>query len=134
MTEISYEITINAALATVYAHFTERDGLLRWMGVEASADPVPGGELTWTHENGATMIGRFIELDPPHRLLFSYGWKDALMGTPPESTIVQVLLTATDEGTWVQLTHRDLRCDSAEQHEQGWHHFLTRLNELASRQ
>jgi hypothetical protein len=27
---------------------------------------VPGGRLQWTHENGATMVGRFVELDPPH--------------------------------------------------------------------
>jgi uncharacterized protein YndB with AHSA1/START domain len=76
------------------------------------------------------MIGRFVELDPPHRLQFTYGWKDDLMGVPPESTIVQIVLTATDAGTRLELTHLDLPPEHADEHRNGWDHFLTELATL----
>ena len=127
MTDISYEIHIGATPEVVYAHMTQSEGLIRWMGIDGLSDPVAGGDLTWTHENGATMIGRFVSLDPPHRLKFTYGWKDSLMGIPPESTTVEVTLTRTDSGTRVELVHTGLPPDHAFDHHGGWHHFLSKL-------
>ncbi len=130
MTELRYEITIRARAEVIYRHLTERDGLVRWIGVDATAHPVPGGDLTWTHENGATMIGRFVELDPPSRLVFAYGWKDDLMGLPPESTIVEIQLQEEPGHTVLALTHHGLNEDNAPDHETGWEHFLTKLDQL----
>jgi len=75
-----HEVVINAPATEVYRQLTTVDGLLRWIAVDAVSVPVPGGRLQWTHENGATMVGRFLELDPPHRLVIAYGWKDDLNG------------------------------------------------------
>ena len=130
MTELHYEIVIDAGPEAVYAHLTEREGLLRWMGVAVTSDPVAGGELTWTHQNGATMIGRFVDLDPPRRVVFSYGWKDDLMGVPPESTTVEILLDPIAGATQLRLTHRLLPPDSADPHRHGWAHFLAQLARL----
>lgn len=129
MTHLRYEITIRASAEVIYRHFTERDGLLRWIGVDASARPVPGGELTWTHDNGATMIGRFIELDPPTRLVFAYGWKDNLMGVAPESTTVEVSLKEEPGHTRLILTHEGLTDNNSSDHETGWDHFLNKLDQ-----
>ncbi len=130
MTELRYEITIRATAEVIYRHLTERDGLLRWIGIEATAHPVPGGELTWTHENGATMMGRFVELHPPTHMVFAYGWKDDLMGIPPESTTVEIQLEEDVEHTLLVLTHRGLDGDTAADHQTGWEHFLTKLDQL----
>lgn len=127
MSELRYEITIDATTESVYAHLTERAGLLRWMGVAVTSDPVRGGDLTWTHENGATMIGRYVELDPPHRVVFFYGWKDNLMGVPPASTRVEIQLSPTASGTHLTLTHWLLPTDAANDHHAGWDHFLGHL-------
>lgn len=132
MTDLRYEITIHASVDVVYRHLTEREGLLRWIGVEASAQPEPGGKLTWTHENGATMIGRFIELEPPSRVVFAYGWKDDLMGVPPESTIVEIHLHEEATHTLLRLTHKGLSDDNANDHETGWDYFLTKLDKHLS--
>jgi hypothetical protein len=40
-----HEIAIDAVASVVYRHLTQVDGLLKWMAVDAVADPVPGGEL-----------------------------------------------------------------------------------------
>jgi uncharacterized protein YndB with AHSA1/START domain len=31
----------------------------------------PGGTLRWTHPNGAAMVGRFVEVVPYRRLVFT---------------------------------------------------------------
>lgn len=130
MTKLRYEITIRARAEVIYRHLTERDGLVRWIGIDATAHPEPGGELTWTHENGATMIGRFIELDPPTRLVFAYGWKGNLMGLPPESTLVEIQLEEEPGHTLLVLTHHGLSEANNLDHKTGWEHFLTKLDQL----
>ncbi|HEX6332042.1 MAG TPA: SRPBCC domain-containing protein, partial [Actinomycetota bacterium] len=74
------------------------DGLKRWIADDAEVDPTPGGRVRWTHENGATMVGRFVELEPPRRLVFTYGWEGNLMGLPPEASTVEIELEER-EGT-----------------------------------
>ncbi len=127
MTELRYEITIEASPEVVFHHLTEREGLLRWMAVEARADPVPGGELTWTHENGATMVGRFVELERPTRVVFRYGWADGRLGLAPEASTVEVTLRADGGATRLVLAHRDLPGEAVEEHRGGWAHFLGAL-------
>jgi hypothetical protein len=51
-----YELAIGAPAEEVWRLLTTGDGLVRWVGPEASADPVPGGDLRWVHPNGATVV------------------------------------------------------------------------------
>jgi uncharacterized protein YndB with AHSA1/START domain len=67
----TFEVTIAAPVQVVWAHLTTAAGLVRWTGPDATAEPVPGGELRWTHENGASVVGRFLELVPYQRVVFS---------------------------------------------------------------
>ncbi len=127
MNELRYEIEIEADPEVIYRHLTEREGLLRWIASDAVADPVPGGALCWTHHNGAVMEGRFVELEPPTRVVFRYGWRDDLMGVPPESTTVEILLNHRGHRTVVTLIHRDLPPAAAPDHRRGWVHFLGQL-------
>ena len=124
---VEHRIVLSVPIEDVYHHLTTVEGLLRWMAVDAVVEPVPGGRLQWTHENGATMIGRFIELDPPRRLVFAYGWKNDLMGVPPESTTVEINLEETDGKTTLSLAHRSIPPDVVDDHERGWMFFLSRL-------
>jgi uncharacterized protein YndB with AHSA1/START domain len=121
---VSYEIAIAAPAEVVWAHLTTADGLVRWVGPNAAADPVPGGDLRWTHPNGATVVGRFLELVPHRRIVFSYGWADGQLGVPPESTRVEIDLDEHDEVTRLRLVHRGLPPAAADAHEQGWAYFL----------
>jgi uncharacterized protein YndB with AHSA1/START domain len=98
----SFEVTIAAPVQVVWAHLTTAAGLVRWVGPDATADPVPGGALRWTHQNGASVVGRFVELVPHRRVVFAYGWEDARMGVPPETV---------------------------EDHERGWAYFLGALRD-----
>lgn len=122
-----HEIVIQAPASEVFSQLTTVDGLLSWIAVDATAHAVPGGELSWTHENGATMQGSFVELDPPRRLVIAYGWKDDLMGVPPGSTTVSINLTEEAGVTTLKLVHSSLPPDSIPDHTQGWVFFLDKL-------
>ena len=60
----THEVTIAAPAATVWELLTTAEGLVRWVGPEATVVAEPGGALRWMHANGATVVGEFVELDP----------------------------------------------------------------------
>jgi uncharacterized protein YndB with AHSA1/START domain len=128
---LDYEIPIAASADVVYRLLTTVDGLKRWIAADAVVEPEPGGELRWTHDNGATMIGRFVELDPPRRLVFTYGWQGDLMGLAPESSTVEIDLEEQSGGTLLRLSHRGIPPDVVEEHRRGWIYFLARLRDEA---
>jgi uncharacterized protein YndB with AHSA1/START domain len=132
MTVVSYEVTIAAPATTVYRLLTTVDGLLRWIAASAVVEPEPGGVLRWTHENGATMSGRFVELDPPRRLVFTYGWEGDLMGLPPGASTVEIELEEREDETLLRLRHEAIPPDVVEDHRRGWIHFLRRLRDASS--
>ena len=123
----SFEVTIAAPAEVVWAHLTTAEGLVRWVGQEATVDPVPGGVLRWTHQDGASVVGRFLELVPHRRVVFSYGWEDGRMGVPPESTVVEIDLDEHDGATTLRLVHRGLPPETVEDHQRGWGYFLGEL-------
>jgi uncharacterized protein YndB with AHSA1/START domain len=128
---VEREVVINAPPATVYRYLTTVDGLLSWMAVEAVSETVPGGAIRWTYENGAVMLGRYLELIPPRRIVFSYGWQEGgRMGVFPETTQVEIDLLDEGGKTRLRLLHRDLPDDHADAHEAGWTYFLGRLAAL----
>ena len=124
---VSHTVTIAAPIDVVWAHLTTAEGLVRWVGPHATADSVPGGVLRWTHPNGAAVVGRFVKLDPPRRLVFTYGWEGDLMGVPPESTTVEIALSERDGVTTVRLAHHGLPPAVVDDHEHGWAYFLGEL-------
>ena len=83
-------IHIAAAAEHVFAYFTQADAMVRWMGDFARLDARPGGELA-IDIHGTPVRGRYLELDPPHRLVFSWGHagSDRL---PPGASVVEVRL------------------------------------------
>jgi uncharacterized protein YndB with AHSA1/START domain len=128
----TYEVTIDASAEVVWAHLTTAEGLVRWVGPEATADPAPGGALRWVHPNGATVVGRFVELVPHRRLVFTYGWEDGRLGVSPGSTTVEIDLTEQDGTTTLRLVHHGLPPESVEDHQQGWAWFLGILRDTLS--
>jgi uncharacterized protein YndB with AHSA1/START domain len=128
-----HRVVLDAPASEVYRHLTTTEGLIRWMAVDAIAEPVPGGRLQWTHENGATMIGRFLEVEPPHRLVIAYGWQGDLMGVPPESTRVEIDLDENEGKTTLTLVHYAIPPEALDDHQRGWIFFMDRLRGILAR-
>jgi uncharacterized protein YndB with AHSA1/START domain len=123
-------VHIAADPARVFTYFTQPDAMVQWMGSYAHLEAVPGGVFAVDVE-GVAVRGRYLEIDPPHRLLFSWGHAGSEQ-LPPGSSTVEVVLRAEHGGTQVEVTHRDLPEPEARRHEAGWHHFLGQLVAAAS--
>ena len=82
---------------------------------------------------GDAVLGEFVELDPPRRLVQTWGWETASGSVPPGSTTVAFDLVQRDDGTLVRVTHAGLsRGAAVDRHARGWDHYLPRLASVAS--
>ncbi|NUP17556.1 MAG: SRPBCC domain-containing protein [Streptomyces sp.] len=125
---VTVERLIAARPETVFSFFTDRDKWLSWMGRSGEFAFEPGGAYrsNVTGENVAE--GRFIEIDPPKRLVFTWGWAEGGMPVPPGSTTVEITLEPVSGGTLLRLVHRGLPSQEAcAAHEEGWAHYVERL-------
>lgn len=126
------ELTIAARPETVWEFLVDPAKAERWMGVRAVLDPQPGGEYRVDVVLGHTASGTFVELDPPRRLVFTWGWEPgedgAAASVPPGSSTIEIELEPEGDGTRLRFTHGNLpTAESAGQHAHGWDHYLPRL-------
>ena len=72
-----------------------------------------------------------VEVDPPRRAVFTWGWQGN-EHVPPGSTTVEVDLIPDGTGTVVRFAHHGLPGGPSDPHVRGWTHYLGRL-EIAGR-
>ena len=130
-TTFTRELHINASRETVFSYFTDPAKMARWMGIEHRLDPVPGGAFRVDMNGRNVAAGRFVEVEHPARVVFTWGW-EASEEMPPGSSTVEVRLTADGDATILDFVHRDLTPEQAERHGEGWDHFLARLGVAAA--
>jgi uncharacterized protein YndB with AHSA1/START domain len=128
---VERRIFIDAPPARVYELLTDGELLADWMAPVIAVDPRPGGALAWTHLNGDSVIGEFVELVPGRRVVFTYGWDREEVGIPPGSTTVEIELRPRGAGTELHLVHRGLAGPAADAHRGGWSNYLARLGAVA---
>jgi uncharacterized protein YndB with AHSA1/START domain len=121
------EIAIRASADAVYAMFTDPAKLVRWIGIRALLEPRPGGQFRFELTEGEFCSGRYLELVPGRRVVFTWGWESGALPVPPGSSTVEVDLEERDGVTHFRLTHRGLDAAMRRMHAQGWEHFLARL-------
>jgi len=121
---------IRASPEQVYRFFTDPALWCRWQGTAATVDAQPGGVLQIAMGPGGSSLaeGRFLELDPFERIVFTWGWASSPLSTlPPGSTVVTVQFRPDGDGTLVTLTHDALPESERDIHEAGWSLYLDRL-------
>ena len=122
---VTATVYIEAAPERVFEHFTRPEALLSWMGEHAVLDPTPGGEFT-VDIRGVPVRGRYLQVEPPRRLLIS--WGHAGSGRlPPGASLLEVRLHPAAGGTTVTISHSGLPQPEATGHRQGWRQFLDQL-------
>ena len=82
---------------------------------------------------GHTVLGRYLEVTPHSRIVFSWGWQHGAFDIPPESTTVEITLTPEGRGTRLHLRHHGFPAQPAitEAHAAGWARYLDRLAMVA---
>jgi uncharacterized protein YndB with AHSA1/START domain len=130
---VECDVRIDASPETVFDFFTDPAKAVRWMGSRATLDPRPGGVYRVEMDEQWIAIGEYVEVDPPRRVVFTWGWKDDLEGMAPGSSTVEVDLVPDGDATVVHLVHRDFPSpEAAENHRGGWNKFLPRLAIVAA--
>lgn len=125
--EVVREVRIDAKPETVFAFFTDPKMHLRWMGVEATLDPRPGGAYRVNCTGTDIASGEYVEVTPHSRIVLRWGWEGEGHPLPPGSSTVEFTFTPDGDGTLLRLVHRDLPDELVESHGEGWDHFFERL-------
>jgi uncharacterized protein YndB with AHSA1/START domain len=122
-------IEIEAVPQAVFTYLVTDEGMTAWMGQHASLEPRPGGRFD-VDIAGSPIRGHYLEVEPPRRVVVSWGiaGSDEL---PPGLSTVTFSLTPTDRGTRVEVTHSGLPEPRVAGHAYGWAHFLPRLAAVA---
>lgn len=125
---VEREIRIRARPETVFPFFTDPELMVRWMGTVAEVEPRPGGAYRVDIDGSHVARGEYVELSPPDRVVFTWGWENEDSPVRPGTSTVEVTLAADGDHTVVRLVHRDLpSVGSAGAHGEGWDHYLARL-------
>lgn len=124
------EVTVHIAAepATVFPYFTDPARYAQWMGRDAALQPVPGGSFRVRMRDGVEVSGEFLEIDPPRKVVFTWGWTHE-RAVPPGSTRVVVTFASEDNGTRVVLRHYGLpEGQQRVGHHKGWIMYMDRLS------
>jgi uncharacterized protein YndB with AHSA1/START domain len=150
---VEHKVRVAARPETVFAYFTDPTRMVRWIGAEATLDPRPGGicriafqpsqarvdslgreyfgrdeeEESFDVAGRGVALGKFVEVNPPRRIVLTWGWELDVLQVPPQSTLLEIDFTPDGDGTIVQLVHRKLPAGMADFHRVGWEHYLARL-------
>lgn len=139
--EVSMHVT--GTPPDVFGFFTDPARYVQWMGSQAELEPVPGGVYRVRMPDGFEAAGRFLEVDHPHLVVFSWGFADDQVAArtkhaggepggaaamPAGSTRVTVTLQEEDGGTRLTLRHENLPSpELRDGHDVAWNTYLPRL-------
>jgi uncharacterized protein YndB with AHSA1/START domain len=122
--ELERTVVIHARPAEVFAFFTDSSRWARWWGAGSTIDPVSGGAVLIRYPNGVEVVGDVVDIAPPRRLVFTFGFAS---GAPiaPGGSRVTITLTSHREGTVLHLSHAFADGHARDLHVQGWRYQLS---------
>ena len=133
---IEREVEIAASPGAVWGFLVDPEKQQRWMGQDVTFDLRQGGAYRMEIIPMHVASGEFVEIDPPRRLVYTWGWEPHEgadpNAVPPGSSTVEIDLVPAGQGTRLRFVHRDLpSAEAAESHSHGWDHYLARLQTVA---
>jgi len=124
-------VVIHAPRENVYRFLTETSRWASWWGAGSTIDPRPGGALLIRYPDGTEVSGEVLELSPPERVVFTYGF---VKGTPipAGSSRVTIRLDPHGLGTHLHLTHEFANESVRDEHVQGWRYQLALFSNVVT--
>jgi len=124
-------VRIQASREGVFRYFTDSGRFAAWWGAGSSIEPRPGGAVHVRYPNGVEASGEVLEIEPPARIVFSYGYASG-RPIPPGASRVTVELFEEPEGTRLELRHEFGESGVRDAHVQGWSYQLAVFANVAA--
>jgi uncharacterized protein YndB with AHSA1/START domain len=128
MQELPYRlertVVIKATPETVFRFFTDSARWSNWWGAGSTIDAQPGGKVYIRHPNGVESLGEVLEVHPPERIAFTYGFLSG-KPIPPGSSRVTIRLEPDEAGARLHLVHEFADAAARDEHVQGWRFQLS---------
>ena len=127
-------VVIEAPREIVFRFFTDQSRWASWWGAGSTIDAKPGGRLLICYPGGTEVSGEVLELQPPQRIVFTYGYVSGQM-IPAGGSLVTIRLEPDPRGTRLEFRHHFAEAAVRDEHVQGWRYQLSLfgnivLNEL----
>ena len=116
-------VFIRARPETVFGHFTDSARWAAWWGPGSTIDPHPGGRVVIRYPNAVEAGGEVLEIEPPRRLVFTFGYVSG-QGIAVGGSRVTITLQPEADGTRLHLHHAFADATVRDHHVQGWRYQL----------
>jgi len=135
MTDLPHQLErtllIKAKPETVFRYFTDSARWAKWWGAGSAIDATPGGRMSIRYPDGAEALGEVLEVLPPERMVFTYGYASG-KPIPPGASRVTIDLERTPEGTRLSFLHEFADAAVRDDHVQGWRYQLSLFANVVS--
>ena len=118
-------VEIGAPVEVVFGYFTDSALWAAWWGAGSAIEARPGGRMTIRHSNGVEVVGEVVEVDPPRRIAFTYGYATGEQQPKPGGSQVTIALEPVGTSTRLHLTHAFAEVAHREGFVQGWRYQLS---------
>jgi uncharacterized protein YndB with AHSA1/START domain len=129
--QLDRTITIRAPRETVFQFLTHTPRWAAWWGAGSTIDPKPGGRVFIRYVDGTEVAGDVVEIAPPQRIVFTYGFVKGVP-IPVGSSRVTIQLDADPGGTRLRLTHEFADATVRDHHVQGWRYQLALFSNVVA--
>lgn len=122
--QLERTVTIAAPRETVFRFFTDSARWAAWWGSGSTIDARPGGKMLIRYPNGVEASGEVLDLLPPDRIAFTFGYANG-QPIPPGSSRVTISLEEDAGATRVHVRHEFADEQARDLHVQGWRFQLS---------
>jgi len=126
-------VLIRADRELVFRFFTDTARWASWWGAGSTIEPRTGGRVFIRYPEGTEVSGEVVEVTPPERVSFTYGY---VSGTPiaAGASLVTIELDEAPDGTRVRLSHAFADPAVRDHHVQGWRYQLSLFANAVARE
>jgi uncharacterized protein YndB with AHSA1/START domain len=122
--QLDRTIVIGAPPVAVFKYFTDSARWAAWWGAGSTIDARPGGRVFIKYPGGNEASGEVVDIAPPSRIVFTYGYNSGKPIGPGESRVT-IELDKVAQGTRLRLTHALADAAVRDEHVQGWRYQLS---------
>ncbi|MEO5819921.1 MAG: SRPBCC family protein [Vicinamibacteraceae bacterium] len=118
-------VDIGAPVDVVFEYFTDNALWAAWWGPGSAIDARPGGRMLIRHNNGIEVTGEVVDVDPPRRIVFTYGYASSDQQPKVGGSQVTIALEPHGTSTRLSLTHAFAEVAHRGAFVQGWRFQLS---------